>query len=99
VLLTAGFVIEGDFVIGWRTAQSQHCGEQKYEAGRCYAALVFSVDQFAPCHPGLYLAPKKWLLREYPDRALVRVAAVWTEIVHAGDKWRTRRLLVLPEED
>jgi hypothetical protein len=95
----AGFALEGDFVIGYRTRKSMHVGSTVYEPGTAHAAPWFSVDQYTECHPGLYFAPVAWCRREYPCEDLVRVAAVRDEVVRAGNKWRAKRLLVLAWED
>ncbi len=102
-LLAEGFEVEGDFVIGWRSRVSTHVGNTDYQPGTVHAAPVLSMDINTECHPGLYLWPLHQQAETWAafgeDRRVVRVAAIRTELVHAGDKWRCKRLLVLPEED
>ena len=92
----AGLEINDDLVYGWRTAQSQHCGDTIYEPGQCYTAPAFSVCRDTPCHPGLYLAGWDWLRgSSYGNCVLVRCYCRRDELVHAGDKWRCKRLWVV----
>jgi hypothetical protein len=93
----AGFKVKGKLVYGWRTQRSQYCGSQEYVPGRCHKAPVFSVDKSTPCHPGIYLASKKdWLEKEYgKDIKLVQCFCRKDELVHAGDKWRCKRLWIV----
>jgi hypothetical protein len=91
----AGLTIDGDIVRGWRTAKSIHCGTQSYTAqAEPYVAPYFSVDQLTPCHPGIYLASLDWLREEYPDVEIVPCHCLRSELVHAGDKWRCKRLWI-----
>jgi hypothetical protein len=95
----AGLELRGDKVYGWRTETSRHCGSAFYEVGKEYEAPWFSVDHTTPCHPGLYLAGKEWLEENYPNAGVVRVYCLCSELVHAGDKWRARRLWVVEAEE
>ena len=95
----AGLEISGDRVCGWRTARSMHCGDTKYAPGRCYEAPVFSVDTASECHPGIYLASRELLERMYSGACLVRCYCLRSELVHAADKWRCKRLWVVEAED
>jgi hypothetical protein len=92
----AGLEVKGKLIYGWRTQQSLHCGFQEYVPGRCYKAPAFSVDTNNPCHPGIYLASKDWLEKEYGKNIkLVRCFCRKDELVHAGDKWRCKRLWIV----
>ena len=94
-ITAAGLEIRGEQVWGWRTATSQHCGLTAYVPGQCYEAPWFSVDTKTDCHPGIYLAGKAWLDENYPDKPHVRCYCLRSELVHAGDKWRAKRLWVV----
>ena len=94
-ILRAGLEIEGDLVYGWRTRFSIHCGYTMYEPGKCYTAPWFSVCQGTSCHPGIYLASKEWLDHEYGEYSRVRCYCRRDELIHAGNKWRCKRLWVV----
>jgi hypothetical protein len=92
----AGFKVKGKLVYGWRTQRSQHCGSQEYVPGRCHKAPAFSVDTNTPCHPGIYLASKDWLEKEYDkDIKLVQCFCRKDELVCAENKWRCKRLWIV----
>ena len=94
----AGLEIVGDRVYGYRTALSLRCGDTCYVIRDApYVAPWFSTDSDTSCHPGIYLASKKWLAMSYSDRSLVRCYCMRSELVHAGDKWRCKRLWVVTE--
>jgi hypothetical protein len=95
----AGLELHGDRVYGWRTRQSQHCGSTVYEVGKEYTAPWFSVDHTTECHPGLYLAGRKWLTENYYGVEVVRVYCKRDELVRAWDKWRARRLWVVANDE
>jgi hypothetical protein len=99
ILENAGFEVEGDFVVGYRTEVSTVTGTTKYIPGAVYTAPYFSTDTSTACHPGLYFAPLEWMKKHYQFYKYVRVAAVNGEIVHARGKWRAKRLIVLPLGD
>jgi hypothetical protein len=99
ILIGAGFEVEGDFVIGYRTEFSMNVGHTKYIPGAVYTAPYFSTDSKTECHPGLYFAPLKWMKKHYSGYTHVRVAALNGEIIHAENKWRAKRLMVLPLKD
>ena len=81
------------WVRGWRTERSQHVGTTTYTPGE-YTAPVFSVAP-TDCHPGMYLAGRDWLAEHYDeDVPLVRCRCRLADLHHAGDKWRTKRLVV-----
>ena len=46
------------------------------------------------CHPGLYIAGKEWLEKDYPEVPLVRARCRRDELHHAGDKFRAKRLWI-----
>jgi uncharacterized protein YjbI with pentapeptide repeats len=97
-ILCAGFEIRGDEIWGWRTRVSQHCGTTVYTPGE-HVAPVFSVDT-TPCHPGIYIASLAWLRGQYcalTDADFVRCRCLRSELVHAGDKWRAKRIWVVEE--
>ena len=85
-------------VYGWRTETSQHAGNTHYvPKNEPYEAPVFSVDTDTSCHPGIYLASENWLAHNYyVDVPLVRCYCLRSELIHAGDKWRCKRLWVIP---
>ena len=94
-ILRAGLEIDGDLVYGWRTKISIHCGDTTYEPGKCYEAPWFSVCQETSCHPGIYLTSEEWLDYKYGERSRVRCYCRRDELIHAGDKWRCKRLWVV----
>lgn len=105
-LVSAGFelqTIDGvEYVVGWRTARSQHIGLTEYfDQYSPYVAPWFSVDDSTPCHPGIYLAGLDWLDKYYPGAPRVRVRCLRSEICGAGRgedrKYRCRRLWVIEE--
>jgi uncharacterized protein YjbI with pentapeptide repeats len=74
-ILSSGFEIDGDFILGWRTRKSQHMGTTIYTPGMVYTALLFSTCTRTDCHPGIYLASSNWLKDVYgSDISYVRVA-------------------------
>lgn len=84
------FEIDGEFIVGYRTKQSQNCGNKTYIASRVYSAPVFSVC-ITECHPGLYLSPSfKWLQQNGYQEPYVKVWARAEDTHRAGDKYRTR---------
>ena len=91
-----GFIVDGEYVIGWRTVRSQHCGNTVYEVGKTYTAPWFSTDNKTECHPGLYLAGKEYLAREYPNRPIVQVRTLRSDMMQCGDKFRTKAFTVEP---
>ena len=91
-------IVDGRVVVwGYRTAVSRFAGSTKYTPGRWYDANALSVDTSTDCHPGVYLASREWLRAEYPGADLVRCYAYADEVVHAGEKWRARRIFVTEE--
>ena len=94
-LVAAGLEIDGPWVLGWRTARSMHVGSAEYAPGSAHVAPWFSVDAATACHPGIYLASLAWLALEFDVcEPRVRCRALRAELVHAGDKWRARRLWI-----
>ena len=93
-ILCAGLTIDGQWVLGRRTARSQHCGATEYLPGSAHVAPWLSVDGATGCHPGLYLASADQVSSQYPAATTVEVRCLRSELVHAGDKWRARRLWV-----
>ena len=94
----AGLELDGPWVLGWRTARSMHVGSTVYAPGSSHVAPWFSVDVEMPCHPGIYLASRDWIDREFGGSAVVRCRALRAELVHAGDKWRAKRLWIARED-
>ena len=98
--VAAGFALETvdgrARVHGWRTLYSQHIGSYEYTPG-AHVVPWFSVAATTACHPGIYLATREWLEREYPGAPLVRCWAWLDEVVHAEDKWRAKRIVVADE--
>ena len=82
-----------DVVRGWRTAKSQHVKGYEYVWG-WYNAPVFSVDTRTACHPGLYLASRRWLREEYPNVELVRCWCYRDEMVVTWEKARAKWLCI-----
>ena len=97
-IIGAGLETDGGFVIGWRTKKSTIIGTTTYEPGKVYTAPVFSTCQDSPCHPGIYFASKEWLIENYGSAQLVRCCCLRSELLHVGNKWRCKRLMILPEE-
>lgn len=95
-ILSAGLRIDGEWIVGYRTVYSIHYGENKYVPGMTYRAPVFSVCKHTACHPGIYFASTEWLGANYPCEPCVRCMALRRDTVHAGGKWRTRTLEVIP---
>jgi hypothetical protein len=94
----AGLEVDGDHIVGWRTEASlrhPHTGCE-YTPGEHVADLL-SVDPSCECHHGIYFAALSWLRANYPHVPLVRCRALRAETVHAGDKWRARRIWVKNE--
>jgi len=62
-----------------------------------YEAPWLSIDESTECHPGLFFASRSWCERAYPSEDLVRIRAhrIEGKIVHAGSKWRCKRLEVI----
>jgi hypothetical protein len=90
---------EGRAIVrGWRTCKSQHVGSNEYTPG-WHEAPVFSVSVETPCHPGIYFASMAWLIREYEIPHVVRCWAYRDELIHAGDKWRAKRIFVESQEE
>jgi hypothetical protein len=90
----AGLTVDGEWLVGYRSAKSIHCGSAEYAPGTVHVAPWFSVDASTECHPGLYFASKMWMLSGYPGEQLVECRALRAETVHAGDKWRAKRLWI-----
>jgi hypothetical protein len=96
-ILKDGLEIDGGFVLGWRTQESQVIIGHIYEPGVVYTAPIFSTCQETSCHPGIYLSSRNFFTRSYSNYKLVRVACRRDELIHAGSKWRARRIMVLPD--
>ena len=88
--------VEGgrEVVRGWRTAKSQYIKGHEYVWG-WYNAPVFSVDTTTACHPGIYLASRRWLERPYSYTELVRCWCYRDEMVVARRKARAKWLYVV----
>jgi hypothetical protein len=93
-ITAAGLIVDGDLVRGWRTSVSQVCGNTSYEPGSHHVAPWFSSDSETPCHPGLYLASQEYLASNHPDASIVPCHCLRSELVHAGDKFRTKQLWI-----
>lgn len=94
--IDAGFdKVENGYVYGWRTERTNHVGSQIYETGKTYTAPYFSIDKNTECHPGIYFAPKGWLEKQYLNTLLVRCRSKINNVLHVGDKWRTKELEIL----
>ena len=95
-LLNAGLTIDGKWVEGWRTERSQYAGSTLYESrDEPYVAPWFSTSAETDCHPGIYIAGRDWLEKNYQDRSLVKCRCLRSELLRAGDKWRCKRLWIL----
>ena len=92
-IIFAGLEIDGEYVYGYRTKESQHVTGTTYEVG-VYTVPWFSID-ITECHPGIYLASREWLDRNYSGKKIVRCRTLRKDLHKAGEKWRTRRLEVL----
>lgn len=110
-ILASGLTIKGEFIFGYRPLDSEfivgdrnqgHNYDYVYEPGVCYTAPVFSVDVDTYWHPGIYFGGFNEVIRQYSMRSVLLVAALRSEVVHAGCKqhegahfWRAKRLLAL----
>jgi hypothetical protein len=93
-ITTAGLIVDGDLVRGWRTNVSQVCGNTSYEPGSHHVAPWFSTDSETPCHPGIYLASKGWLASNHEGASIVPCHCLRSELVHAGDKFRAKQIWI-----
>jgi hypothetical protein len=93
-ITAAGLIVDGDLVRGWRTSVSQVCGNTSYEPGSHHVAPWFSSDSETPCHPGLYLASQEYLASNHEGVSIVPCHCLRSELVHAGDKFRTKQLWI-----
>lgn len=98
-IISAGLEIYGEYVVGYRTQKSQHCGNIVYIPGTLVIAPYLSKDINMVCHPGIYLAGMNWLMWQYPNSDYVKVKCRRDELIHAGDKWRARRLWVISDKE
>lgn len=95
-ILDAGLEIDEKWVLGWRTRHSQYTGLTEYVVrNEPYVAPWFSVCKETSCHPGIYLTSKEWLEENYSDQYLVRCKCLRSELIHAKDKWRCKRLWII----
>ena len=93
-ITAAGLIVDGDLVRGWRTSVSQVCGNISYERGSHHVAPWFSTDSETPCHPGIYLASRGYLASNHPDASIVPCHCLRSELVHVGDKFRTKQIWI-----
>jgi hypothetical protein len=93
-ITAAGLIVDGDLVRGWRTSVSQVCGNTSYEPGSHHVAPWFSTDSETPCHPGIYLASQEYLASNHEGVLIVPCHCLRSELVHAGDKFRTKQLWI-----
>jgi hypothetical protein len=93
-IAAAGLIVDGDLVRGWRTSVSQVCGNTSYEPGSHHVAPWFSIDSETPYHPGIYLASQEWLASNHPGASIVPCHCLRSELVHAGDKFRTKQIWI-----
>lgn len=89
------FEIDGDYVIGYRTQYSIIIGSTRYHTGRMYEAPYFSVDHMTSCHPGIYMASKKYIMRMYSRHSIVKCKCLRSELIKAGDKFRAKRIWII----
>lgn len=91
-------IIDDEYVVGYRTRHSQHCGSTEYVPGNCYAAPWFSTS-LMECHPGIYMDDLKTLRRFYGGKRLVMVKALRSELFHPYpfSKFRAKRVWVLED--
>ena len=94
VLITSGFTIDGDKIFGFRTLKSQYYGEHVYTSGE-HISNAFSVDINTDCHPGIYLAGMEYMKANYKGKEGVKCYCFRNEMVHAGDKFRAKRIWVV----
>ena len=92
----AGLTDDGIHIYGYRTAESRFRGNTTYTPG-LHKAPYFSVDRNTFCHPGIYFASREWLRNNNYEGKIVRCRARIDETVHAGNKWRAKRIWVLNE--
>ena len=94
-ITSSGMIVRGPWVYGWRTSRSQHCGSTEYTpCAEPYCAPYFSTDASTACHPGIYLAGKRYLRENYESAEIVPCKCLRSELVHAADKWRAKRIWV-----
>ena len=93
-IAAVGLIVDGDLVRGWRTSVSRVCGNTSYEPGSHHVAPWFSTDSETPCHPGIYLASQEWLASNHPGDSIVPCHCLRSELVHAGDKFRTKQIWI-----
>jgi hypothetical protein len=89
---------EDIYIYGWRTFYSQQnlLSHTEYTPG-VYTASVFSCCIKTECHPGIYFGPR-WQMHEwYGAEKIVRCRTRRRDCLHAGRKWRTRRLEILSQ--
>ena len=84
-----------DFIVGYRTRKSRYFGNTVYEVGNEYVAPIFSTLEYVACHFGIYLAPTREHSSLDGNADLVKVVALRAETLKAGDKYRTKRVLVI----
>lgn len=104
-LIKAGFIIDGLFVIGYRTRYPQFKGNKQkpYEVGGIYKSDFFDHNIYAECSFGLYMAGFNYLKNRLhnPYTAdedkykYVKVRADICSILRAGDKFRVPEFEVL----
>ena len=85
-----GFVIEGEYVYGYRTQRQPYMGGSDYENGKIYTAPWFAVGD-TECHPGLYLQPTANGL----DGEIIKVKALRKDVHKVGLKWRCKGFTVM----
>jgi len=83
-------------VYGWRTREGQHVGNTVYTPG-LHVAPVFSVCASTSCHPGIYFGARAQMEASFPSATLVRCYALVGEVVHAGGKYRAKRIWVVED--
>ena len=94
-VLAAGLEVDGDHVVGWRTARSVSFGDTQYVVGNCYEAPFFSICDKTKSHPGLYFASLEWLKENYPNETFVKCKCLKKEMACGVDRWRAKRLWIV----
>jgi Pentapeptide repeats (8 copies) len=87
----SAFERDGDKLICYRTAKSQHSDNADYSKPGVYVSPTFSVSTETACHPGIYFATQAWIEGHYPGVAVVKGYVLASEAIKAGDKYRAKR--------
>lgn len=85
-------VDDGQWCVGYRTANSPWMHGPGYNVGGLYEAPVFSVSN-TECHPGIFVCPTVESAKECGDEIIKVIFRPW-ECHHVGEKHRVTWLIV-----